>query len=72
MVCGGWRAGTGVGREFMRVYERLREIEGKIGVGVCWWGWWRLAGVFWGCWRVGGAVGGSILAVEGTVAVFGG
>ena len=28
------RLDAGVGREFMRVYERLREIEGGIGVGV--------------------------------------
>ena len=56
---------TGVGREFMRVYEGLREIGGEIGVGMGWRGWWGLAGVFFGV-KVGGRGGwGAVLGVEG-------
>ena len=46
------------GREFMRVYESLREIKGEIGVGLGWWGWWGLAGMSFGCfWGEGGWAG---------------
>ena len=33
LSCWGCWVDRGVGREFMRVYERIREIGGKIGVG---------------------------------------
>ena len=64
---GAYRLGVeaGVGREFMRVYESLREIDGEIGVGMGWRGWWGLGEVFLGV-KAGGWGGrGAVLGGEG-------
>ena len=59
-----------VGREFMRVYESLREFDGEIGVGMGWRGWWGLGEVFLGV-KAGGWGGrGAVLGVRGAAGVF--